>query len=109
MEAAYLDIQAEGAELIAISVDTLVDAQRMVDHAEASFPVLSDENHLVAKNYGLFDLLDDGVSAPATLILNRDLELIGSQVGTDIADRASAASIVKFLQERNGTLPGTRS
>jgi peroxiredoxin len=107
LEGVYQDIKAERAELIAISVDSVADAQRMVDHAGASFPVLSDEDHLVTQNYGLFDLLNDGVSAPATLILNRDRDLIGSQVGTNIADRASAESILRFLQKRNDTLPGT--
>ena len=79
----------------------------MAEHTRASFPVLSDADHLVTGSYGLFDLLDDGVSAPATLILNRDSELIGSQVGSSVSDRASAASILQFLRERNGTVPGT--
>ncbi len=71
--------------------------------------MLSDEDHFVTESYGLFDLLDDGVSAPATLIVNRDGELVGSHVGATFADRASTASILAFLRERNGTITGTSS
>ena len=62
----------------------------------------------MARPYGVFDLLEDGVAAPATLILNREGELAGTHIGEDIADRVSAATIIAFLADLSGG-PGTSS
>ncbi|MEX2430814.1 MAG: redoxin domain-containing protein [Dehalococcoidia bacterium] len=102
LQGAYGDLRAEGAELLAVSTDGLADAERMVSHANAQFPVLADSDHAVASSYGLFDLLGDGVSAPATLILGPNGAIIGGRVGEDINDRVPAAAILQFLQEYDG-------
>ena len=109
LEAAYDDIRASGAQLLAISVDSVGDARAMTEHAGASFPVLSDAAHVVSTAYGLFDLLADGVSAPATLIIDHDGNLAASHVGTSITDRVPAETIVAFLKELSGTGGGTAS
>jgi len=109
LQAAYPAIRAEGAQLLAISGDSEADARRMADHAEASFPILYDENAAVTTAYGLYDLLGDGVSAPATLVLNRDGSMLGSHVGRDIADRVPASVILDALRGTEETAPGTSS
>ena len=109
LEAAYDDIRANGAQLLAISVDSVDDARAMAEHAGASFPVLSDADHVVSTAYRLFDLLDDGVSAPATLIIDHDGSLAASHVGATTADRVPAATIVDFLRELSGAGDGTQS
>ena len=109
LQESYDEIRAHGAQLLAISVDTLADASRMAGHAGATFPVLADEDRVVTKTYGLFDLLSDGVGAPATLILDRDGNLAASHVGTSIDDRVPAATIIEFLEGKSGGAAGTRS
>ncbi|MCH7607290.1 MAG: peroxiredoxin family protein [Chloroflexi bacterium] len=109
LEAAYADIRASGAQLLAISVDSVDDARAMAEHAGASFPVLSDADRVVSTAYGLFDLLSDGVSAPATLIVDHDGNLAASHVGTSITDRVPAETIVEFLRELSGAGVGTAS
>ncbi len=109
LQQSYDEIRAHGAQLLAISVDTLADAGRMADHAGATFPVLADEDRVVTKTYGLFDLLSDGVAAPATLILDHDGNLAASQVGTSVSDRVPAATIIEFLQSRSSAPAGTAS
>ena len=109
LEAAYDDIRAHGAQLLAISVDSVQDARAMAEHAGASFPVLSDEDRVVSSAYGLFDLLSDGVSAPATLIVDHDGRLAASNVGTTISDRVPAETIVDFLRDLSGAGGGTQS
>ena len=104
MERAYPEIRAEGAELLAISVDNLDDARQMQVLTGATFPVLADPDHAVTATYGLFDLLGDDVSAPATIVLTSE-EIIGANVGQDIGDRVPAALIVELLRKFNaGTL-----
>ena len=109
LEAVYADIRANGAQLIAISVDSVDDARAMAEHAGASFPVLSDADLVVSTAYGLFDLLADGVSAPATLIIDHDGNLAARHVGTTVSDRVPAETIVDFLRELSGAGVGTQS
>ena len=95
-------MREQGAQLLAISTDTMEDAERMADLARATFPVLADADRRVTTSYGLFDLLGDGVSAPATLILDSRGDLAGRYVGSTIDDRPSAGAILDFLEELNG-------
>ncbi len=103
LDDAYDLIRAEGAELLAISTDTLENARLMQELTGARFPVLADPDHAVTSAYGLFDLLGDGVSAPATYVLTP--RGITRHVGEDIGDRVPAAAIIDFLRQINA-VPG---
>lgn len=67
--------------------------------AEAEFPVLSDPAGATTRSYGVFDLLGDGVAAPATFIITGDGGIAWRQIGTDIADRAAPSEILARLDE----------
>ena len=86
-----------GVEIVAISTDSIEDAGNMVRWASAQYPVLSDSDTTVALEYGVFDLLGDGVAAPAVFILGKAGEILWSQVGENIADRPSAGEILSQL------------
>ena len=102
LQGAYADIRAHGAELLAISVDDIEGARRMREHASAEFPVLSDADASVTQRYGIFDLLGDGVAAPATFILDGGLRIVAGAVGSAIGDRVSAQAIINTLRELRG-------
>ena len=68
----------------------------------ATFPVLADPDHAVASAYGIFDLLGDGVAAPATFIVSSDA-IVAGHVGKAIGDRASASAIIQTLRELNSS------
>lgn len=108
LERSYADIRAQGAELLAISVDSLEAASEMQLHTNATFPILADHDHAVTAAYGLFDLLGDGVSAPATIILTAS-EIVGLSVGETMADRVPASAIIQRLREFNSEAPTTAS
>ena len=76
----------------------------------ATFPVLADPTRATAESYRVFDLLGDGVAAPATFIVDAD-SLIAVHVGSSIGDRPSAASLLHTLRQYNdGELtPGLQS
>ncbi len=67
--------------------------------AEAGFPILTDPAGATARSYGVFDLLGDGVAAPATFIITGDRGIVWSQVGEDIADRAAPSEILARLDD----------
>lgn len=110
MEEAYEEIRGQGAELLAISTDDIGGAQRMQQTVGATFRVLADPTRATAEAYRVFDLLGDGVAAPATFIVDAD-SLIAVHVGSSIGDRPSAASLLHTLRQYNdGELtPGLQS
>ncbi len=98
LEEAYDEIRALDAELIALSTDDIPRARNMQERTGARYPVLADPDHAVADAYGIFNLLDDGVAAPTTIILTSE-RIIAMQVGQDIGDRPSTASILHTLRQ----------
>ena len=77
----------------------------MAEHTAASYPILSDSAHEVAELYNIFDLLGDGVSAPATYVVTSNHEIPLGHVGQDIADRVSAIVIINGLRALQGKKP----
>ena len=98
MEEAYEEIRALGAELIALSTDDIPRAQNMQQRTGASYPVLADPDQAVARAYGVFDLLGDGVAAPATIIMTSE-RVVVEHVGQNIQDRPSPAAILHELRQ----------
>ena len=86
-----------GAEIIAISVDSELDAARMVERYGLEFPVLYDSSADVARAWGILNLLDDGVAAPATYVFDSTGDLVAYNIGETIADRPSAVEILAVL------------
>lgn len=70
----------------------------MAEQIGALFPVLADPDGEVVRRFGVFDLLNDGVAAPATFIVDKDGTLLLEHVGQTIADRPSADSVLESLR-----------
>lgn len=97
MQSFYDEFESRNAGLAAISTDLLVDAERMEVLAEAEFPILADTNEDVSKSYGVFNLLGDGVAAPATFVILPDGGVVWGYVGVDIGDRVPTLAILEVL------------
>ena len=102
----YAAIRGQGAEVVAVSVDSVADARRMSDLAEASFPILSDESQAVSKTYLVYNYPRDGAAAPTTLIVGPELNIIATGVPGSIIP---ANAILNSLRELNGEVTGTSS
>ena len=72
-------------------------AQATVNDAKTSYPVLADADHRVAEAYGVYDLLDDDLAAPAVFIINQSGQIAWSYVGQNINDRPSTETILANL------------
>ena len=83
--------------LVTISTDELIDAQRMEEMAAAEFPILADTDANVAQSYGVFNLLNDGVAAPATFIIRPDGGVIWAYIGADIGDRPPTDALLEII------------
>ena len=71
----------------------------MAQYARAEYPILADPNHTVAESYGVFDLLNDGVSAPAVLLIGEHRVVHWRQVAGGIGDRPSINTILDAILE----------
>ncbi len=80
-----------------MSVDSQQDARAVVEQLNLAFPVLYDTTTEVSKAWGVFNLLNDGVSAPAIYVFNSQGELVAYHIGETIADRPSAAEVLTVL------------
>ena len=97
MQSFYEEFENRNVGLAAISTDLLVDAERMEVMAGAEFPILADTSEDVSKSYGVFNLLGDGVAAPATFVIQPDGGVVWGYVGINIGDRVPTQAILEVL------------
>ncbi len=83
----YPEFLKRNVSLAAISTDDTADALKMVELTGAEFPVLADKDAAVAKDYGVYNLLHDGVATPAAFIVAPEGNIEWRYVGKSIADR----------------------
>ena len=88
--------------MVVLSVDDAANADSMRNDFGLEFPVLYDTDHSVTTNWGLFDVLDDGVSVPATFVIRMDGSLESALVGTTISERPTINSILSVLESISG-------
>ena len=65
----YPEFLERNVSLVAISTDDIADALKMVELTGAEFAILSDKDAEVAKDYGVYNLLRDGVATPSAVIV----------------------------------------
>lgn len=75
----------------------VTNAQRMLQVAGVSFPVLADPDHAVADAYGVYNLLGDGIATPSVFILDESSHIVWFYVGQSAGDRPSVQTILENL------------
>ena len=58
-----------GIDIIAVSTDDQEDTQAMIDEVSASFEIISDATYTISQQWEVFNILGDGVAAPAAFII----------------------------------------
>ena len=71
----------------------------MVDEYDLKYPVLYDTNTVVARSWNVFDILGDGVSAPATFVFAPAGHLVAGHIGRHAGDRPDADDILKVARD----------
>ncbi len=95
LQQSYQAFKARNVEVLAISLDKESDAKEMATLAKAQYPVLPDASGTIIRRYGVFNLLGDGVAAPATYIIGKNGVIAWDHIARDIADRPSAAQLLQ--------------
>ncbi len=93
----YGEFQALGAEVVALAVAAPEAVEGVWAAIGAPFPMLADPDHRAAEMYGVYNLLGDGLAAPAVFVL-KDGVIRWSYVGQNPADRPPVAEILAHLK-----------
>lgn len=97
LQANYQRFRERGAEVLALAVQDVARAKHMQELTGAAFPILADPDHMVATQYGVFNLLGDGVAAPAVFIIDQERHIVWSYIGRDAFDRPPVDEIIAHL------------
>ena len=90
----YPEFLKRNVSLAAISTDDIADALKMVELTGAEFAILSDKDAEVAKGYGVYNLLRDGVATPSAVIVSPGGDIEWQYVGRSISDRPTPDKIL---------------
>jgi peroxiredoxin len=97
LQGIYPELTQLGGEVVVLSIDDAENAVAMKVGLGLEFPVLYDTDTSVTSEWGLYDLLGDGVSAPATFIIRTDGSIESALIGTSIDQRPTPDSILDVL------------
>lgn len=91
----------EGVSLAGISVDPIENNRAMVDKLLLPFPLLSDPEGGVIKEWDVWNENDGGIAKPSVFAIRRDGSIGWAYVGRDFADRPTDDELFESL--RGGT------
>ena len=99
MQKGYKDIQAEGAELIAVSADPIATVNSTQQTLQITYLLLSDEKTKTIEAYNVVDPSDIEVARPAVYIVNQDGNIAWKYLDTKGDQRIGAEPILTQLKK----------
>ena len=88
----------QGVNLAGISVDPVENNRAMVAKLLLPFPLLSDPEGRVIKEWGVWNDGDGGIAKPAIFAVRRDGSIGWTYVGRDFADRPTDDELFDSLR-----------
>jgi peroxiredoxin len=84
--------------VVGISVDPVENNRAMVDKLLLPFPLLSDPEGRVIKDWGVWNDADGGLARPSIFALKKDGSVVWRYVGVDYADRPTDDELFESLR-----------
>ena len=81
-----------------ISVDPVENNRAMVDKLLLPFPLLSDPEGGVIKDWGVWNDADGGLARPSIFAIKKDGSVVWRYVGVDYADRPTDDELFESLR-----------
>ena len=88
--------------LAAISTDNSTKGLEMAELTGAGFPILSDRDAEVARDYGVYNLLNDSLATPSVFIVTHGGRIEWRYVGKDVSDRPEPDEILAEVDRLAG-------
>lgn len=99
MQKGYKDIQAEGAELIAISADPITTVNSTQQTLQITYLLLSDEKTKTIEAYNVVDPSEIEVARPAVYVVNQDGNIAWKHLDAKGGKRIGPESILAQLKK----------
>ncbi len=97
MQEDYPSFQQLNGEILAISVEGRDIGQHLSNLLGLLYPVLSDADHQVTDQYGVYDLLGDKLATPSVFVIDLEGVIRWEYIGQDTRDRPSNQMILEQL------------
>jgi peroxiredoxin len=94
----YQQFEEANSEIVAISVEDVAMGQRVTELLDIQYPILSDVEHKVVDQYGVYNLLGDSVATPSVFLIDMQGIIRWSYVGQSATDRPSDDTILGQLR-----------
>ncbi len=91
--------QAAGLGLAAIVVDSVEKNRAMVDKLMLPFPILSDPDSRVIKEWGVLNEKEMNIAQPAIFLVRQDRSVGYRYLGEDFADRPDDEQLFSGVAE----------
>ena len=91
--------QQEGVGLVAVSVDPVEQNRALIDKLLLPFPVLSDPQSQVIREWGVLNEKERDIARPAIFGIRKDHSIGYRYVGEDFADRPDDDELFNGLKE----------
>ena len=102
----YASLQSEGADILAISLDSEENTRRMAERLGVTFPMLYDASTTIAAEYGVRDFLA-GSYTTVTWIVDDRMRPFGNPAVTAEGEVLPAEVVLRAVRQGNAT-PTTR-
>ncbi len=89
----------EAVSLAGIAVDPVQNNRAMVDKLLLPFPLLSDPDGRVIKEWGVWTDAGGGIARPSIFAVRRDGSIGWAYVGRDFADRPTDDELFNSIRE----------
>lgn len=98
MQKDYPNFQELNAEILAISVEGPSPGQRVSNLLDLQYPLLSDADHQVTDQYGVYNLLGDTLATPSVFVIDLEGVIRWEYIGQSSGDRPSSEMILEQVR-----------
>lgn len=98
MQKDYPNFQELNAEILAISVEGPGPGQRVSNLLDLQYPLLSDADHQVTDQYGVYNLLGDTLATPSVFVIDLEGVIRWEYIGQSSGDRPSNEMILEQVR-----------
>ena len=101
MQEDYPRFEEVNAEILAVSVEDAAIGSDVSELLGIQYPILSDVEHRVVDQYGVYNLLGDSLATPSVFLIDREGTIRWAYVGQSSSDRPSNEMILEQLRGLN--------
>jgi alkyl hydroperoxide reductase subunit AhpC len=84
-------------QIIALAVQPQYDAALSGEKSKAQCPILADDEHTVADEYGVYNRFDDSEAAASVFIIDQDGRIIWDYIAITQSHRVQSETILENL------------